>query len=72
MTISESAYGGFNFRTKTASITEIQKKDPGFQGYIYLGNFTNESIPNAPTLNLSNSGYHTRCLGMMLEPVNIS
>ena len=58
MTISESAYGGFNFRTKTASITEIQKKDPGFQGYIYLGNFTNESIPNAPTLNLSNSGYH--------------
>lgn len=32
MTISESAYGGFNFRTKTDSITEIQKKIQVFKG----------------------------------------
>lgn len=58
MTISESSWGGFNFRTKTDYIGNIQAANPGFQGYIYLGDYTIETIPVTPNLSLTNSGYN--------------
>ncbi len=39
ITISESAYGGFYFRTKTGTQSYIESLNSNFQGYIYIGNF---------------------------------
>ena len=53
ITISESSYGGFNFRTKTDTVSRTQSYNSGFQGYIYLGNF--DSKPGKPSLNVKAS-----------------
>ena len=59
MTISESSYGGFRFRTKTGKISDIQNYLTGFQGYIYLP-VSDTSQPTTPTgsRTITDGDYH--------------
>jgi len=50
VTISESAWSGFLFRTSTYTIgSEDSASVGGFQGYIYLGDFSEDPIPAPDT-----------------------
>lgn len=69
VTISESSWGGFLFRTSTYTIGSENSRSPGgFQGYIYLGDFsitppdTNPpTISNIQITDVNAEGFTVRC-----------
>lgn len=55
ITISNSSYGGDNFYTQTDTLDYIKRYYKGFQGFIYLGDFTPALELAKPKLNVKRS-----------------